>query len=65
MATLVSALDIMNNVQYGENNHKEYKWSNIQQEKILQLSFQLLRTENVNKRTEIAVRFRDSLKKER
>ena len=63
MATLVSALDIMNNVQYGENNHKEYKWSNIQQEKILQLSFQLLRTENVNKRTEIAVRFRDSFEK--
>ena len=63
MASLVSALDITNNVQYGENNHKEYKWSNVQQEKILQLSFQLLRTENVNKRTEIAIRFRDSFEK--
>ncbi len=48
MASLVSALDITKNVQYGENNHREYKWSNVQQEKILQLSFQLLRTENVN-----------------
>ena len=38
MAALVSALDTQTNIQYGENNHIEYNWSNIQQEEILQIS---------------------------
>ena len=57
MAALVSALDKMNNIQYGENNHIEYKWSKIQQEQILQLSFQLVRTTDVEKRHELAKKF--------
>lgn len=57
MATLVSALDKMNNIQYGENNHIEYKWSEIQQEQILQLSFQLVRTTDIEKRHELAKKF--------
>ena len=57
MAALVSALDNMNNIQYGENNHIEYKWSEIQQEQILQLSFQLVRTTDVAKRHELAKKF--------
>ena len=36
------------NIQYGENNHIEYKWSTIQQENILQLSYQLVRTSNTD-----------------
>jgi hypothetical protein len=57
MAALVSVLDKMNNIQYGENNHIEYKWSKIQQEQILQLSFQLVRTTDVAKRHELAKKF--------
>ena len=57
MAALVSALDKMNNIQYGENNHIEYKWSKIQQEQILQLSFQLVRTTDIEKRHELAKKF--------
>ena len=45
------------NIQYGENNHIEYKWSKIQQEQILQLSFQLVRTTDVDKRHELAKKF--------
>ena len=57
MASLVSALDTEINIQYGENNHIEYKWSNIQQEKILQISFQLVRTPDINKKQELAKKF--------
>lgn len=64
MTSLVSALDLNNNnfnTQYGENNHKEYKWSsNVQQEQILQLSFQLLRNKDENKTKMLTVRFCDS-----
>mgnify|MGYP001428969064 CR=1 FL=1 len=63
MTSLVSALDLINNdlnTQYGENNHKEYNWSNVQQEKILQLSFQLLRNKDANKTKMLAVKFCDS-----
>ena len=63
MAALVSALDKMNNIQYGENNHIEYKWSEIQQEQILQLSFQLVRTTDVDKRHELAKKFTNCFKK--
>ena len=62
MAALVSALDKMNNIQYGENNHIEYKWSEIQQEQILQLSFQLVRTTDVDKRHELAKKFTNCFK---
>ena len=63
MAALVSALDNMNNIQYGENNHIEYKWSEIQQEQILQLSFQLVRTTDVAKRHELAKKFSNCFNK--
>jgi hypothetical protein len=49
MTSLISALDafskIPDNMQIGENNHIEYKWSeNDIQEQIMQLYFQLVRT---------------------
>ena len=47
----------INSIQYGENNHIEYKWSNIQEEKILQLSFQLVRTSDREKQYRIAIKF--------
>jgi len=47
MAALVTALDMKNSIQYGENNHIEYSWSGIQQEQICQLYFQLVRTNDV------------------
>mgnify|MGYP003652337264 CR=1 FL=1 len=46
----------INSIQYGENNHIEYKWSNIQEEKILQLSFQLVRTTDREKRYRLATK---------
>ena len=36
-----------NSIQYGENNHIEYSWSEVQQEQICQLYFQLVRTNDV------------------
>lgn len=58
---LVSALDKqqLNNNQYGENNHIEYAWSEIQQEKILQLSFQLVRTSDTTRRYNLANKFKE------
>lgn len=47
MAALVTALDMKNSIQYGENNHIEYSWSEVQQEQICQLYFQLVRTNDV------------------
>jgi hypothetical protein len=44
MAALVKALDSYNPTQYSEKGHVEYSWSNILQEKILQFSFQITRT---------------------
>lgn len=49
MTYLVSALDARTDIQYGENNHIEYKWSPVQQERILQLSYQLVRTSDREK----------------
>ena len=46
MAKLVSALDSI--TQTGGNGHQEYMWSDDKQEKILQLSFQLTRTNDSN-----------------
>jgi hypothetical protein len=45
MATaLMKALDTHTPVQLGENGHAEYGWSNDTREKIVQLSFQVVRT---------------------
>jgi Mg-chelatase subunit ChlD len=46
MAALITALDNYTPTQFGENGHAEYGWSNSVQEKILQLSFQLTRTDD-------------------
>lgn len=45
MAALINALDNYTPSQIGENGHTEYGWSNNIREKILQLSFQLVRTD--------------------
>lgn len=45
MAALVNALDNFTHTQIGENGHVEYRWSNNIQEKILQFSFQVTRTD--------------------
>ena len=47
MAALINALDNYTPTQIGENGHVEYGWSNSIQEKIVQFSFQLTRTDNV------------------
>jgi Mg-chelatase subunit ChlD len=47
MAALVNALDNYTPKQIGENGHVEYGWSNSIQEQILQLSFQLTRTNDI------------------
>lgn len=44
MAALVNALDNYTPTQYGENGHLEYGWSNSIQERIVQFSFQVTRT---------------------
>lgn len=44
MAALVNALDNYTPTQIGENGHVEYGWSNSIQEKILQFSFQVTRS---------------------
>ena len=47
MAALINALDCKTSTQIGTNGHVEYGWSNSIQEKIVQFSFQLTRTENL------------------
>jgi hypothetical protein len=46
MAALINALDNHTPTQLGENGHVEYGWSNNIQEKILQFSFQVTRTDS-------------------
>lgn len=46
MAAFVNALDNYTSQQIGENGHVEYGWSNNLQEKIVQLSFQVTRTDD-------------------
>jgi len=46
MAALINALDNHTTTQTGENGHQEYTWSNSIRERILQLSFQLTRTDD-------------------
>jgi hypothetical protein len=47
MAALINTLDNYTPTQIGTNGHVEYGWSNSIQEKIVQFSFQLTRTENL------------------
>ena len=47
MAALINALDCKTPTQIGTNGHVEYGWSNSIQEKIVQFSFQITRTENL------------------
>ena len=52
MAALINALDNYTPKQVGENGHVEYGWSNDIRERIIQFSFQLVRTsENSNLKT--------------
>jgi len=48
MSALVSAIDKHNASQVGENGHQEYSWSSDVREKVLQLSFQLTRTQDIS-----------------
>ena len=59
MTALISVLDSATNIQYGENNHIEYQWSEISQEKILQLSFQLVRVGDKMKREILAKKYKE------
>ena len=59
MAALITALDTVTNIQCGENGHIEYAWNKIQQENILQISFQLVRTSNDVTLENIATKFQE------
>jgi len=61
MAALVNALDNYTLKQIGENGHIEYGWSNNIREKILQLSFQLVRTPDKNQEKNLSIILKDIL----
>jgi len=61
MTALINALDNYTPKQIGENGHIEYGWSNIIREKILQFSFQLVRTTDKNKEKNLANILKDML----
>jgi hypothetical protein len=61
MAALISALDNYTPTQIGENGHVEYGWSNSAREKIVQLSFQLTRTENVKPLEKVLIELLETL----
>jgi Mg-chelatase subunit ChlD len=46
MSALINAIDNYTSKQIGENGHAEYGWSNSVQEKIVQFSFQVIRTDD-------------------
>ena len=50
MSELIASLDkdALNPTKYGENNHNEYTWSMHLQERIVQLYFQLVRTQDIS-----------------
>jgi len=60
MAALLNALDNYTSKQIGENGHVEYGWSNNIREKILQISFQLVRTDK-NQENKLAIILREIL----
>jgi Mg-chelatase subunit ChlD len=47
MTAIINALDNFTSTQIGENGHVEYGWSNSIKEKIIQFSFQLVRTNEI------------------
>ena len=51
MAAIINALDAHAHapVQVGENGHNEYGWSSDKQERLVQLSFQLVRSKDTKK----------------
>ena len=57
MSELISALDMYNSKQLGENLHYEYKWNNNIDEKIVQLYFQLVRLQSTKEQNDIADNF--------
>ena len=61
MAALINTLDNYTPKQIGENGHTEYGWSNIIREKILQFSFQLVRTTDKNKEKNLSIILRELL----
>ena len=61
MTSVVDALNDFTPKQYGENGHLEYTWSNNDQEKIVQLFFQLNRCEEAE-RKQLATHFKDIIK---
>jgi Mg-chelatase subunit ChlD len=60
MAALINALDNYTPVQIGEKGHREYGWTSNIQEKILQFSFQVTRTNEVGVK-KLSVILRDLL----
>jgi len=56
-SSVAMTADHQNSIQYGQNNHIEYAWSNVQQENILQLSFQMVRISDPWQRQILAHRF--------
>ena len=59
MASVVSALDSFSNDCRGENGNLQYGWSSDFQEKILQLSFQLVRCNDTNQLNKLKGIFKD------
>ena len=55
MAAIISALDNYTPSQLGENSSREYTWSNNYQEKIVQLHFQLTRTQDEKQISNLAM----------
>jgi hypothetical protein len=55
MAAIIHALDNFTQIQFGENGHKEYSWSNDIREKIVQLSFQLTRQSTTEKNKNLSI----------
>jgi len=56
MAALINALDNSTPIQYGENGHTEFSWSNSIQEKILQFNFQVTRTNDNGAALQVVLR---------
>jgi hypothetical protein len=61
MTATISALDNYTPKQGGKNGHVEYGWSNSIQERILQFSFQLTRTNNKYVTQNLSIVLRDLL----
>jgi hypothetical protein len=62
-SNIVNIIDREMNIQHGENNHAEYCWSENNKEKIVQLSFQLVRSSDKEKKTALFNSFKETLKR--